>query len=41
MYVIDGNGQIIFHPDHKKSWGYSKNNNGLEYIKSKKLEKFA
>lgn len=39
MYVIDGNGQIIFHPDHKRVGDIVKNNNGLEYIKKQKVGK--
>ena len=39
MYVIDGNGQIIFHPDHKRVGDIVKNNNGLEYIKKQKFGK--
>jgi len=36
MYVIDKNGQIIFHPDHKRIGEIVKNNSGLEYIKKNK-----
>lgn len=36
MYVIDKNGQIIFHPDHKRIGEIVKNNSGLEYIKQNK-----
>lgn len=36
MYVIDKNGQIIFHPDHKRIGEMAKNNTGLEYIKKQK-----
>lgn len=36
MYVIDKNGQIIFHPDHKRIGEIAKNNSGLEYIKQNK-----
>lgn len=36
MYVIDKDGQIIFHPDHKRIGEIVKNNSGLEYIKQKK-----
>ncbi|WP_425919526.1 sensor domain-containing diguanylate cyclase [Acinetobacter sp. TSRC1-2] len=36
MYVIDKNGQIIFHPDHERIGEIVKNNNGLDYIKERK-----
>ena len=36
MYVIDKDGQVIFHPDHKRIGEIVKNNSGLEYMKEKK-----
>lgn len=36
MYVIDKNGQIIFHPDNKRIGEIVKNNSGLDYIKERK-----
>lgn len=36
MYVIDKNGQIIFHPDNNRIGEIEKNNSGLEYIRNQK-----
>lgn len=36
MYVIDKNGQIIFHPDNSRIGDIAKNNTGIENIKKQK-----